>query len=93
MDASSFNLLYNDIEKALLESRLQEALQGVQGLLYNISNPALSAEAETIRQDYSMMYSHCSTMRQEVLKRPIAAGYTLKPITKATIAEVPPPNK
>ena len=57
MDASSFNLLYNDIEKALLESRLQEALQGVQGLLYNISNPALSAEAETIRQDYSMMLS------------------------------------
>ena len=55
MDSSSFELLYKDTENALLNRHLKEALHSIQGILFETDNMAMSAELDSIRQDYSMM--------------------------------------
>lgn len=55
MDSSSFELLYKDTENALLNRHLQEALRCIQGLIFDSGDMTMSAELDSIRQDYGMM--------------------------------------
>lgn len=55
MDSSSFELLYKDTENALLNRHLKEALHSIQGILFETGDMAMSAELDSIHQDYNMM--------------------------------------
>lgn len=55
MDQKSFELLYTDAENALLQNHLLDALNCIQGILFDLNRIELKNELESIQQDYGMM--------------------------------------
>ena len=55
MNPDSFDLLYKDAEKALLNRHLTEALSCIQGILADTAAAEQHNELDAIRQDYGMM--------------------------------------
>lgn len=56
MDRKSFELLYHDAIKATAQNHLLDALNCIQGMIFNIENGAdLNDELKSIRKDYEMM--------------------------------------
>ena len=55
MDRKSFELLYHDAVEALISRHMHDALNCIQGILFNTENPELNRELESVQQDYGMM--------------------------------------
>ena len=56
MDRKSFELLYHDAVEALISRHMHDALNCIQGILFNTENPELNRELESVQQDLSLIH-------------------------------------